>query len=227
MTAKNATETTAKTAYHHGNLRAALLDAGLELAREGGPDTVVLREASRRVGVSHNAAYRHFPDREALLAEVGLLCMRRLARLMEELIAEVDPDDDSVEAARLRLRATGTAYVRFALGEPGLFKTAFCLAGTPIEGADPHAANLAADLASADERPGPFELLQQQLDRLLAAGGLAPERRPYADYAAWAAVHGFSMLMLEPLKEFPDEQRDAALDRLLDTIERGLAPGSG
>jgi AcrR family transcriptional regulator len=226
---------TAKTAYHHGNLRPALLDAAFELAREGGPDAVVLREASRRVGVSHNAAYRHFPDREALLAEVGRLCMSRLARLMEDLIAEVDPDDDSVQAARLRLRATGTAYVRFALGEPGLFKTAFCLAGTPIEEADQLAGDLAtadqhpadqhpANLAAADERPGPFEVLQQQLDRLLDAGGLAPDRRPYADYTAWAAVHGFSVLMLEPLKAFPAEQRDAALGRLLDTLEHGLAP---
>jgi AcrR family transcriptional regulator len=223
MYPKMTQQTTAKTAYHHGNLRPALLDAAFELAREGGPDAVVLREASRRVGVSHNAAYRHFPDREALLAEVGRLCMSRLARLMEDLIAEVDPDDDSVEAARLRLRATGTAYVRFALGEPGLFKTAFCLAGTPIEEADQHA----TDLAAADERPGPFEVLQQQLDRLLDAGGLAPDRRPYADYTAWAAVHGFSVLMLEPLKAFPAEQRDAALGRLLDTLEHGLAPTNG
>src|ERR1700683_3286000 len=113
-------ESSDKGSYHHGNLRAALLDAAFELASEGGPDAVVLREASRRVGVSLNAGYRHFLDRDALLAEVGIECMRRLALLMEEMIGEVDPGDHGVEAARARLRATGRAYVIFALTEPGL-----------------------------------------------------------------------------------------------------------
>ena len=60
----------ARATYHHGDLRRALLEAGTDLAREGGPDKVVLREATRRVGVSANAAYRHFADRDALLGEV-------------------------------------------------------------------------------------------------------------------------------------------------------------
>jgi AcrR family transcriptional regulator len=211
--------TKTKGAYHHGNLRAALLEAGLELAREGGPDAVVLREASRRVGVSHNAGYRHFPDREALLAEVGIECMRRLALLMEQLIGEVDPGDRSVAAARARLRACGAAYTRFALTEPGLFRTAFCLSGL-------HAAGPPAALASSgtgDSGLGPFELLQGQLDELLEAGGMAPERRPYAEYAAWSLVHGFSTLMLDPLREMPVAERDAALERLQDVFEAGLA----
>ena len=208
---------TTKSAYHHGNLRAALLDAAFELAREGGPDAVVLREASRRVGVSHNAGYRHFPDREALLAAVGVECMRRLAQLMEQLIDEVDPTDRSLAAARARLRATGTAYVRFALTEPGLFRTAFCLSGLHpgAGGAQPGGAG--------DSGLGPFELLQRQLDELLEAGGVAPERRPYADYAAWSMVHGFSMLSLEPLREMPAAERDAALERLLEVFEAGLS----
>ena len=119
--------------YHHGNLRAALLDAGVELAREGGPDAVVLREASRRAGVSHNAVYRHFSDRDALLRAVCGRCMGALARLMERRIGEVDaPGDtaqpgDAAQSTRARLWATGTAYLEFAQSEPGWFRTAFAV----------------------------------------------------------------------------------------------------
>jgi len=207
-----------KGAYHHGNLRAALLEAAFELAREGGPDAVALREASRRVGVSHNAGYRHFPDRDALLAEVGIECMRRLALLMEELIASVDPAEGTLAAARMRLRMTGVAYIRFALEEPGLFRTAFCLSG--LHPAD--TGSLGAG-GVGDSGLGPFQLLQRSLDELLDAGGIAPGRRPYADYAAWAMVHGFSMLMLEPLREMPVAERDAAMVRMLEVFELGLA----
>ena len=57
--------------YHHGNLRETLVAAGVELARTGGPDAVVLRAVSRQAGVSHNAAYRHFADHDELLAAVA------------------------------------------------------------------------------------------------------------------------------------------------------------
>src|SRR5215831_10858058 len=118
-------EPSGKASYHHGNLRPALIEAGFELAREGGPGAVLVREASRRVGVSHNAAYRHFPGRDELLKAVGERSMSELAKLMEKLIAEVPDTGDSVEVALRRLRATGMAYVQFALNEPGLFRTAF------------------------------------------------------------------------------------------------------
>src|SRR5437588_12723528 len=61
----------AKKGYHHGALHSALIEASIALAREGGPDRVILREAARAAGGSHSAAYRHFADREALLAEVS------------------------------------------------------------------------------------------------------------------------------------------------------------
>ena len=97
--------------YHHGGLREALIEAGVALARVGGPDAVVLREASRRVGVSHNAAYRHFSNRDELLQAIAERSRAELARLMQQLIAEVDPGDRSLEAAKQRFRATGVAYV--------------------------------------------------------------------------------------------------------------------
>ena len=69
------TRSAAPRAYHHGDLRRALVEAATELAASGGADGVVLREAARRVGVSPSAAYRHFPNREGLLAAgAAMLC---------------------------------------------------------------------------------------------------------------------------------------------------------
>jgi AcrR family transcriptional regulator len=196
----------ARRPYHHGNLREALVDAAFELARAGGPDAVVVREASRRVGVSHNAAYRHFPDREALLAAVLERAAAALTAAMEARLDAAGPQDGTPERAFARLEATGRAYVDFALTEPGLFHTAFAV-GRPHETGS-----------------GPYELLNTQLDGLVEAGALAAERRPSAEITAWSAVHGISSLMLDgPLRELSPPARAAALDHLLATISRGLA----
>src|ERR1700712_4354362 len=102
--------TPATQPYHHGNLRPSMIDTAVELARELGPDGVVLREVARRSGVSHNAAYRHFADREELLGEVSGVAMARLEQAMRDRIATVD-DADPVRASVLRLREIGRAYV--------------------------------------------------------------------------------------------------------------------
>ena len=70
---------TSTTPYHHGDLRRALLEAGVALARAGGPEAVALRAATRAAGVSPNAAYRHFADRDALLSAVSLAAQSRVA----------------------------------------------------------------------------------------------------------------------------------------------------
>src|SRR3954468_3129329 len=114
----------AVSSYHHGNLRPALVEAAAELARVSGPDGVVLREVARQTGVSHNAAYRHFADRDELLAEVAALGMAQLEQAMRDRLAAVRTRDP-VQRARRRLRATGRAYVEFALAEPGMFEVAF------------------------------------------------------------------------------------------------------
>lgn len=196
--------------YHHGALRQALIDAGVALAREGGPDRVVLREAARAAGVSHSAAYRHFADREALLAEVS-----RHAR--GELAAEMRRRLTGVADPRERLGAVGTAYVEFALAQPGLFRSAF--ATHPATGRDDDQGVPAKGEAGNDE---PFEILGQVLDQAQSAGLLDAARRPGAEIAVWSAVHGLASLLLDgPLPTTPG-QIDFALGRVFDLIERGL-----
>ena len=88
---------------------------------------MVLREATRMVGVVPNAAYRHFADRDELLAAVCAAAMRELAARMAAGVARVRGKHGDPAAARRRLGAIGTAYLEFAREEPGLFATAFAL----------------------------------------------------------------------------------------------------
>ncbi|AYF78086.1 TetR/AcrR family transcriptional regulator [Nocardia yunnanensis] len=188
-----------RTSYHHGALRTALIDAGIALASEGGPDRVVLREAARAAGVSHSAAYRHFADREALLAEVSRHARAELAAEMRRRLSRVrDP--------RARLHAVGTSYIDFALTRTGLFRTAFGAAAAPGDGA-------------ADD---PHRILGQVLDEALAAGLLDPEVRPGAETAAWSAVHGLSTLLLSGALPTTRPDIDAAVSQVLGLINRGL-----
>src|SRR5690554_2247801 len=117
--------TAARMSYHHGGLREALLEAGLEMAREGGPDAVVLREATRRSSVSPNAAYRHFADRQALLDAVSASAQGLAADRMEEALASAPLTGNREADARQRLRAVGAGYLAFAREQPGLFRAAF------------------------------------------------------------------------------------------------------
>jgi AcrR family transcriptional regulator len=171
-------------AYHHGDLRHALVEAATELARSGGVDGVVLREAARRVGVSPSAAYRHFPSRDGLLAAVGAAARERLARRM----LAADAGD-----ARDHFRATGRAYIDFALEEPGLFDVAF----RPCP----------PDLYVPDD-PSPYRVLSAALDALDAAGALAVPRAG-AEEPAWAAVHGAAVLLGERMIPATDRTRVA------------------
>ena len=138
----------ARATYHHGDLRRALLEAGTDLAREGGPDKVVLREATRRVGVSANAAYRHFADRDALLGEVVSRAQARAADVISATMDGVPDDLDAGRRARARFRAVGVGYLRFAMDEPGLFRAAFAVPVDLRRAASPEAAG-----AGRDARP--------------------------------------------------------------------------
>jgi len=204
-----------RSTYRHGDLRRALLDAGIELARTGGPEAVVLREATRRAGVVPNAAYRHFASRGDLLQAVRAHALSSLARDMEAQLAALPAKGRAGDLARASLRAVGSGYLQFALAETGLFRTAFS-GSDQVEGdADPAKAG-ASGL-------NPFELLGAALDRMVQAKVVPAARRPGAEYLAWSAVHGMALLLIDgPLRGLPPEQVQALGQRLLVMVEKGL-----
>jgi AcrR family transcriptional regulator len=205
-----------RTTFRHGDLRRALLQAGIELARDGGPQAVVLREATRRVGVAPNAAYRHFSSHRDLLQAVRAAALSSLALAIEAEIVRVRRRKGSpAEAARATLRAVGTGYLKFALTERGLFRTAFSTSD-PVEGD--------VDVAKTGKSGlNPFQLLGSALDLLVEAGVLPRERRPGAEYLAWSAVHGLAILIIEgPLNGASEKEIRSMSERVLLMVEKGL-----
>jgi AcrR family transcriptional regulator len=111
--------------YHHGDLRNALIQAGLELLAEGGAQELDLRKVARRAGVSHAAPYRHFADRQALIAAINEEGFHLLAAQIRTTLREVS--DEPVE----QLFGVALAYVRFAQENPWLMREMF--SGITIE----------------------------------------------------------------------------------------------
>lgn len=203
-----------RESYRHGDLRQALLDAGIAMAREGGPEAVVLREATRRAGVAPNAAYRHFADLAELVRAVSDAAQSRLAEAIE-VEWDAVADDDPAARAHAHLRAVGRGYLRFAFAEPGLFRAAFQVPR------DLDAAFIPSKAGPSGRTP--YELLGISLDELVEAGELPPERRPGAEVLAWSAVHGLASLALEgPLRGLAPEEREQFCPRVVDMVDRGL-----
>jgi AcrR family transcriptional regulator len=208
-----------RRAYRHGDLRNALLEAALDLAREGGPDAVVLREATRRAGVVPNAAYRHYASRHELLQALRSAVIARLALAIEAELAALPRKRKLADQARARLRAVGSGYVKFALAEPGLFRAAFTIQDDSQWQPIPEKAGSSG--------LNPYQLLGSALDLYVEAGLLPAAQRPGAEFLAWSAVHGLAMLILEgPLRPLNPAIHQALTTRLLDMVERGLSISS-
>jgi AcrR family transcriptional regulator len=169
-----------RTAYHHGDLRPALLQASLALIDESGIGALSLREVARKAGVSHNAPYHHFKDRGSLLAALAEDGFAALAQQMAAARAAA-PD------ASARLEACGLAYIRFALASPARFKLMFRpeLTGPDAQAAVAQSSTPALDTLAA-------AIVEAQ------AGGLAPAGDPKPlVLTCWAAVHGVASLLLD------------------------------
>ncbi|HEV7652986.1 MAG TPA: TetR/AcrR family transcriptional regulator [Actinophytocola sp.] len=201
-----------KRAYHHGDLRNALISAAAELAAEGGPGSVSIRAAARQVGVTPTAAYRHFAGQEELVAAATDCALDELSAAMQKELSARPQSDDPVQYALGSLAALGRGYLAFARAEPGLFRTVFSDEGVRRK------PDQDGDRRSND----PFGLLLESLDELVAVGYLSVERRPLAEVAAWSMVHGLAMLLDGPLRDMPDEVREEAIVRSMVVLGHGL-----
>jgi AcrR family transcriptional regulator len=168
--------------YHHGELAATLREAAKAILDEEGLEALSLRSVARRAGVSHAAPYRHFESREALLAEVAC---EGLSLLRSELAQAAEVVEDRAD----RIVRIGGTYLRFASRHPGLIRLMF-----------------GSEFPNRDAFPGLSEataLVGEDIGRALgdAAAGLA----------AWAAMHGLAMLILDNVIELGQKQAGLAV----------------
>ncbi|MGW4633308.1 TetR/AcrR family transcriptional regulator [Nocardia sp. NPDC004415] len=160
----------AKDGYHHGDLRAALLDSAAEQIAAEGVEAVSLRALARRAGVSHAAPAHHFGDRAGLFTALAIEGFDLLAT--------------ELAAAGEDMREVAVAYIRFALAQPGRFDVMY--RREVLRADDP-------DLLAARERSG--AALRSGIAGLRA--GQAPDRQRSTRLAAWSLVHGFATLWRE------------------------------
>ena len=205
--------TVPKNAYHHGDLRNALVLTAVRLIEDDGLGEFSLRAAAREVGVSANAAYRHFSDKSDLLSAVAAHGFEKLARRMRRAMSATRTGKTPAQVAVNRVKAAGRAYVQFALAHPELFEVMFGRSG---------ASTLAPGNLAEDEA-GTYALLGSALDDLVISGVLAAVRRPGAELKAWVTVHGFARLCLDgAMKLPPGSTRTDALESLLDFVVAGI-----
>jgi AcrR family transcriptional regulator len=183
------------------------------LIETSGTASFSLREAARDVGVSANAAYRHFDDKSALMTAVAAFGFGQLATQMVGAMAIASTGGAKESTSVARFKAVGRAYVAFAVAHPELFRLMFGACGAECRKAGP------GDDSAAD----PWSLLGKSLDALVADGLLATDQRPGAELKVWSVVHGFASLALDGLVAMPTaEDRAAALEGLLDLAVVGL-----
>lgn len=201
-----------RTRYHHGDLRNALLEASLRLIAADGVEAFSLREAAREVGVSPNAAYRHFADKTALLAALAGDGFARMADAMERRIARLPGPKGTPAHAVAQVLTTGEGYVDFAVRHPAQFRLMF---GPWLQ-----AAGCCPEPGQAGRSP--YQILADALDDLAAAGVIGPAGRAGGEIFAWSAVHGLAALLVDGLGAADARERRAAIAQVTRKALRGL-----
>ncbi len=180
-----------RKSYHHGDLRDALIVAGMKILETRQSQDLGLREVAREVGVSATAVYRHFPDKDALL--------RAIAARGFAMMAEMQMAASAPAAGAAAFAAVGGAYVRFALRYPAIFRLMF-------SSAPPR------DLFSVklEDLAGPMRLLREHVSGVTPPH-LSDETRKIVSIRAWALVHGLAVLALDGMITVDDALIDAVI----------------
>jgi len=206
--------------YHHGNLREALLNAALRLISEVGPTAFTLREVARRAGVSHNAPYRHFKDRDELMAAVSTQGYEELTRALLDA-------GEQESGSLARLKAAGLAYVKFALRRPEHFTVMFdAPASKPSEKLCFNPAKMKTkypQVAEAAEQS--FRTLMNYVAACQQDGVLPSGDTKELALLAWSVVHGIAKLAITGRFPFSSKNEvlrfaDYVIGRSLPTVNR-------
>lgn len=182
----------ARQGYHHGDLKNALLAAASGLLAQRGAESVSLREISQAAGVSHAAAYRHYADKQALLADLAEAGFRDLAGIHRRVTAA------SRGGPLEQLKACGRAYVEFGVRQPHLLQLMF---GGVIADWEAHAGLVEASGQLAETLAGIVANGQASGD--IRAGDLAD-----LTLSAWSLVHGLALLIVG--RRIPGMRMDAS-----------------
>jgi AcrR family transcriptional regulator len=191
--------------YHHGNLREALLHGAVRVVAEVGPAAFTLREVARRAGVSHNAPYRHFRDKDALLAAVATQGFRELTRAMREA-------GQRQSHALDKLKQSGLAYVTFAIRRPEHFTVMFD--APVITSKDP-------EYLQASEEA--FQTLVNYIRTCQEEGQLPAGNTLERALYAWSLVHGIAKLAVAG--RFPFRKKVAMLKFAKFAIDESVSGG--
>ena len=198
-------DTPRRSAYHHGDLREALLDAAGAILREAGPEALTLREAARRVGVTHRALYRHFRSKEELLAVMAAKGYAELlAQARAELAAEARRPED-------RLLTIARVYLRYAVADPARYAL---MSGARLN-ADGRFPELEAQVIEG------INLLNAELEA--TAPGVTGTAIRDAGLTLWAAMHGVADQLNQGRIRVKPERLDGYSRVLLAPVVRGLA----
>jgi AcrR family transcriptional regulator len=168
-------------AYHHGDLRAALIAEAADMIAEGGAASLTMRAIGQRLGVSRAAAYRHFADKNALLVAVASAGFSRL----QDRIQSIHPgaSGSSVE----RIRRMGEEYVRFALENPAHYRVMYGREALTRQ-----------DLPELREAANAlFDGLVRVFQAYQRSGGIKRQDPRAQAYVAWSAVHGLASLLID------------------------------
>ena len=195
-----------KKSYHHGDLRRALLDSALAIIEEQDISALSLRQVARRTGVSHTAPYRHFADKEALLAAVAEEGFQEFSRYLERA-------RDAESTPLKQLHATGNAYVEYALRYPTHYRVMF---GSYCADADA----LPSLTTTANQS---FQILVGIIEAGQAKEEIKTGEPRLLALANWSLVHGLAMLLLDNRLEIEESATQPLIQKTIELMEHGVA----